>query len=301
MPEGPPDERHLLMSSRVSYEERVVSLPGRGEIFLRESRSPTGAPTLFLLHGLGATGLLNWRNALEPLAEQYRVIVVDHRGHGRGIATRAPFRLVDCADDVASLASVLGIERFHAAGYSMGGPIAQLLWQRHPERVEGLVLCATAARFSSPEMRRLSFIASPGLRLFGRIAPRDAIRQRALDWVSEQIDDPEIRDRILAEVAQSDPVAIGQAASAVLRFDSRAWIGQIDVPTAVVLTQRDRLVRPTSQQALADRLMDTRVFPVDGDHSACRTAPEAFVPALSRACASVVERARKRASRDRAR
>ena len=199
---------------------------------------------------------------------------------------------------IALVADVLGIERFYAAGYSMGGPIAQLLWQRHAQRVDGLVLCATAARFSSTEMRRLSFLASPGLRLFGRIAPRDVIRQRALDWISEQIEDPEMRARILTEVAQSDPVTIGQAASAVLRFDSRDWIEQVDVPASIVLTQRDRLVRPAAQQALADRLHDARVFPVDGEHSACRTAPEAFVPALTKACASVVERARKRASAD---
>jgi pimeloyl-ACP methyl ester carboxylesterase len=271
-----------------------VNLPGRGKIFVRESPRPAGAPTLFLLHGLGATGLLNWRNVLDPLAERYRVLVVDHRGHGRGIATRAPFRLVDCADDVAALATTLGVERFFAAGYSMGGPIAQLLYRRHPDRVTGLVLCATACRFSSPEQRRLSYLASPSIRLFGRLAPRDAIRRRVLDYVSGQIEDPQIRARVLAEVSRSDPVAIGQAAAAILRFDSRRWVGEIDVPSAVVLTRRDQMVRPTAQQGLADRLPDTRVFPVDGDHAACRTAPERFVPALVDACASVVERARKR-------
>ena len=37
-------------------------------------------------------------------------------------------------------------------GYSMGGPIAQLIWRRHPDRVAGLVLCATAADFTmTPE------------------------------------------------------------------------------------------------------------------------------------------------------
>lgn len=284
------------MSNRTVYAERVVALPGRGDIFIRETSGPTGAPTFFLLHGLGATGLLNWRTSLDTLAERYRVVVVDHRGHGRGIATRAPFRLADCADDVAALASELGTQRFFAAGYSMGGPIAQLLWRRHPERVEGLVFCATACRFSSPEMRRASFLASPSLRLFGRLAPRDAIRRRALGWVSEQLENEAIRDRVLEEVAQSDPVAIGQAGAAVLRFDSRDWVGEVDVPTAVVLTQRDTMVRPRAQQSLADRLRDNEVFLVDGNHTVCRTAPEVFVPALTRACASVVDRARKTAS-----
>ena len=285
------------MSTPSGYAERVAHLPGRGDIFVRETPGPAGAPTLFLLHGLGATGLLNWRSALDALADRYRVVVVDHRGHGRGIASRAPFRLVDCADDVAALATELGVERFFAAGYSMGGPIAQLLWRRHPARVDGLVFCATASRFSSPEIRRASFLASPSLRLFGRLAPRDAIRRRALDWVSDQLEDPQIRARVLEEVAQSDPVAIGQAGAAVLRFDSRDWVEEIDVPSAVVLTQRDGMVRPRAQQALADRLRDAEVFPIDGTHTACRTAPEAFVPALLDACASVVDRARKESPR----
>ena len=279
------------MTSHASYTERALPLPGRGEIFFRESRGPANAPCLFLLHGLGATGLLNWRSALDELADRYRVVVVDHRGHGRGIATRAPFRLVDCADDVAALATALDVDRFLAAGYSMGGPIAQLLWRRHPDRVDGLVLCATASRFSSREARRLSFLASPSLRLFGHLAPREAIRRRALDYVSGQLDDPRIRARVLEEVSQSDPVTIGQAAAAVLRFDSRDWVGEIDVPTAVVLTQRDGMVRPAAQRSLADRLRDSRIFPVDGDHAACRTAPERFVPALLDACESVAERA----------
>ena len=53
------------------------------------------------------------------------------------------FRLEDCADDVVALADELGVRSFIPVGYSMGGPIAQLVWKRHPSRVEGMVLCAT--------------------------------------------------------------------------------------------------------------------------------------------------------------
>ena len=273
------------------WSNRSISLQGRGEIFVRESPARPGVPTFILLHGLGATGLLNWRSALEDLATRYRVVVVDHRGHGRGIPIRERFRLADCADDVAILAETLGIDRFFAAGYSMGGPIAQLLWHRHPERVAGLVFCATACRFSSRERRRLSFLASPSLHAFGRIAPRDTIRRLVFDWLADQIDDAEMRERVLSEVGSSDPVAIGQAAAAIMRFDSREWIGEIDVPTSVVLTERDQLVRPEAQRGLVERLTDVRVYPIQADHAACRTDPESFVPALAQACASVVSRA----------
>lgn len=273
------------------WNNDFVTLPGRGEIFVRDSRGPMGAPVVVLLHGLAATGLLNWRPAMDALAAKYRVIVVDHRGHGRGMRIRGPFRLADCADDVAALADVLGIERVIAAGYSMGGPIAQLLWKRHRQRVAGLVLCATASRFSSRDARRFGFLAGRSINWLGRLAPRSLIRRYAREWLSDQIVDPELRKWVLSEVASSDPVTIGQAGAAILRFDSRDWLEEVDVPASVVLMERDRMVRPDAQEAMARRLHDVEVFRVRGDHSVCVNAPDLFVPALQSACASVVARA----------
>jgi pimeloyl-ACP methyl ester carboxylesterase len=276
----------------MSWSEKRVSIPGRGEIFVRESAGPSNAPTLLLLHGLGATGLLNWQPVFEPLSRSYRVLVVDHRGHGRGMRIRSHFRLADCADDVAALTDSLGIDRFYAVGYSMGGPIAQLLWKRHRRRVEGMVLCATACRFASGERRRMSHAFSPLLNFAGRVAPRRTIRRVAQQWLSDAIADPRIRDRVMSEVGSSDPVTVGQAAAAVMRFDSSQWISEVDVPTSVVLTQKDRLVPATSQRAMADQISGSVIHGVAGDHSVCVTQPALFVPALEQACASVVRRAR---------
>ena len=134
---------------------RMVALPGRGSTFVREQSGPPGAPVLMLLHGWAATADLTWRHCYGPLAQQFRVLAIDHRGHGRGIRHAEPFRLEDCADDVAALAAQLGIERLIPVGYSMGGPIAPMLWQRHRPLVEGLVLCATSAVFGpTPRLRR---------------------------------------------------------------------------------------------------------------------------------------------------
>ena len=72
------------------------------------------------------------------------MLAIDHRGHGRGLRSPAPFRLVDCADDAAALLRTLGAGPVIAVGYSMGGPIASLLARSHPDRSSGLVLCATA-------------------------------------------------------------------------------------------------------------------------------------------------------------
>lgn len=99
---------------------------------------------VLLLHGWTATADLNWFAVYETLGQHFRVISLDHRGHGRGIRTRKPFRLADCADDAACLLSELGIKKVIPVGYSMGGPIALLMWRRHRAVVDGLILCATA-------------------------------------------------------------------------------------------------------------------------------------------------------------
>jgi len=113
--------------------DRRVELPGRGGTFVREVPGPEGAPAVLLLHGLGATGRLNWGPCYGPLSEHFRVVGMDQRGHGGGIRTRR-FRLEDCADDVAVVTEALGVDTFVPVGYSMGGPIAQLTWRRHRDR-----------------------------------------------------------------------------------------------------------------------------------------------------------------------
>ncbi|MEO7556265.1 MAG: alpha/beta fold hydrolase, partial [Acidimicrobiales bacterium] len=135
---------------------QLVELPGRGTTLVRQLEGPhPSAPTVVLLHGLGVDADLNWFASYPALARRYNVVALDHRGHGRGVRTRR-FRLADCADDVAALCEVLGIERITPVGYSMGGPVAQLLWHRHRDLVQGMVLCATAARFGRAAGRQLA-------------------------------------------------------------------------------------------------------------------------------------------------
>ncbi|HEY2427422.1 MAG TPA: alpha/beta fold hydrolase, partial [Acidimicrobiales bacterium] len=123
---------------------RPIELAGRGTTFVVDIAGPPGAPTVFLLHGLVASTYLNWFPAFADLSAHFRVVAMDLRGHGRGIPLSGRrFRFADCADDAVLAADQLGIERFIVVGYSLGGPVAQMVWRRHPERVQGLVLAAT--------------------------------------------------------------------------------------------------------------------------------------------------------------
>lgn len=269
---------------------RVVELPGRGTTFLREVEGPPGAPTVMLLHGLSATALLNWFPAFRPLARHFRVIALDHRGHGRGIRTGGRFRLADCADDAVALADVLGIKRFIAVGYSMGGPIASLAAHRHPTRVSGIVLCATARNFARRGPQRRARLLAPVLSVASRAVPGVVWRASLRAMLIGRIQDPELRAIVDRDLEGTHAGAVLEAAGALNRFSSQAWIGELGMPAAVIVTERDSLVPPRRQHKLAASIPGATVHPIDGDHSACVTRADLFVPALIEACQSVLER-----------
>src|SRR5437764_6555680 len=132
---------------------RTVRIPGRGELFVRDSGG--SGPPVLLLHGWMATADLNWWGAYEDLiGAGYRLLALDHRGHGRGLRPMDPFRLRDCAQDVAALLNALGAAPALVVGYSMGGAIAQLVAHEHPAVVSGLVLSGTAQHWQDPRTQR---------------------------------------------------------------------------------------------------------------------------------------------------
>lgn len=260
---------------------RAVRLPGRGTTFVRDVAGPDGAPTVVLLHGLGATGAMNWPGAFGALSPHFRVLALDQRGHGRGIRSARPFRLEDCADDVLRLADALEIEHVIAAGYSMGGPVALLARRRHPSRISGLVLCATAARFGSPDPRTAAFgsVVATSLRLTPP-ALRRQLNGSVLRYLGR---DSPLPPALVEEVRRHDPAALLEASRALGNFDARPWLGQLCCPTSSIVTTRDGLVPPARQLELA-QATGARVHRVDADHLGAVRDRARFLPALRAAC-----------------
>ena len=246
-----------------------------------------------LLHGWMATGGLNWFPSFAPLVEAgFRVIAPDHRGHGRGLRDGGRFRLADCADDVAAVLDQLDVPSAVVVGYSMGGPVAQLVWHRHRERVDGLVLCATAARFRDTPAEHAFFAGLAGLAGAARLTP-EVIRRNLLGRrVVGRFDRSDPVGRWAAsEVRGHDHRMLVEAGHAIGRYSARRWIGEVDVPTAVVLTRRDRVVAPERQHRMAAAVPGATVHHVEGDHVVCAMDPAAFVPVLTDACRQVAQRA----------
>lgn len=262
-------------------EGRVAHLPGRGEVFFRDTGGD--GPVVMLLHGWMFPADLNWFTAYRPLADAgYRVLAVDHRGHGRGLRPLVPFRLDDCADDAAALAVQLGVTSLTAVGYSMGGPVAQLMARRHPDVVTGLVCCATSLSWRSPQLW-LFWHSMAGLRLMLGLAPYSFWR-----WLlrASGAADDATTSWLASELSRGSARDLAEAGRELGRYDSSGWVGELPQRSAVVLTTRDRSVPPRWQRRLAAAL-DAPVFEVAADHSAPVLAVDELVRALLGALAAV--------------
>jgi 3-oxoadipate enol-lactonase len=264
---------------------RALELPGRGRVFVRDVAGPPGAPVLFLLHGWTATADLNWFPAFEPLSAHFRVVAFDHRGHGRGIRSRRRFRLTDCADDVVAAADALGIDRFVPVGYSMGGPVASLVWRRHPERVQGLVLCATASRFATTRRARTQLAVLGLMAGTSRVLPSRCTRPLFDRLVASRANG--LQPWVVAEIRSADARQVLEAGADLRRFDSRAWISELRIPTSIVVVDGDEVVPTPDQDALARAIPDARVWRIDGGHDVCVRHPRRFTRALVAACNAV--------------
>lgn len=269
--------------------DRLVVLPGRGSVVVREWSGPPGAPVLVLLHGVALDVDTNWSLAGDALAAHYRVLAIDLRGHGKGLPVAGSFRLEDCADDIAAVLLTLGTGPVIVAGFSIGGMVAQLLWHRHRDLVAGLVLCSTARNVTGSPWERVLAMTMPWAvataSWFAPFSPvgTDAIAGPLLDASLA----PAQRRAALAHMRRVPLATALDAMRAACSFSSHLWIGGVDVPTAVLITRHDRIVAPQRQRKLAAAVPGAAVVEIDGDHGVFLADPEGFAEGLLQACVAV--------------
>jgi len=256
---------------------KIVRVEGRGEFFVRHFEHPdSGAPTILMLHGWNASADLQFFTAYEALAERVSFIAIDHRGHGRGLRTLETFVLEDAADDAVAVARELGVEKVIVLGYSMGGPIALDVCHRHSDFVEGIIVQATALEWRATWRERVSW---RGLPFFGatlrswayprylrhvlpRIVPKHHVLAPYLPWLE-------------SEIQRGNPHTIVEAGRALSQYDARSWVSQLDKPAAVLITTKDRLVKPRKQRALATAL-NAEIRELPADHWCTWAEPDQF-------------------------
>ncbi len=114
---------------------------------------PETAPVVTLSHSLAAS-MAMWEPQMPALADRYRVLRYDMRGHGASAVPPPPYAFTDLAGDIVALWDHLGIARSHFVGLSIGGMIGQQVGLKHADRLLSLSLCATrsdAANADAPD------------------------------------------------------------------------------------------------------------------------------------------------------
>jgi pimeloyl-ACP methyl ester carboxylesterase len=146
----------------VQYRSNLLGPEGRyfdsGGVRIHYTDEGAGTPVL-LVHGLAYAASLEWRRSglIDALvAQHYRVIALDNRGHGRSAKPHEPEQYgAAMAEDLAALLDHLKLPRAHVVGYSMGGFITLKFVVTHPERVITAAVCG--AGWDEPTPENLAF------------------------------------------------------------------------------------------------------------------------------------------------
>jgi pimeloyl-ACP methyl ester carboxylesterase len=176
----------------------------------------------------------------------------------------------------------LGLAPAVVVGYSMGGAIAQLIARDHRDVVGGLVLSGTAQHWQDEQTRRV-WRAMGAFGLAMSVAPRATLRR---GFGRLRIPENQRSVWLQSELTRHSARDIAEAGRELGRFDSRPWLGSIDVPTAVLITTQDRGVDPRKQRELAVAAR-ARVFEAEVNHLEIVTRTDRFNPPLLDAIASV--------------
>lgn len=254
---------------------------GDRELAVRLAGPPQGR-ALLLLHGLGGSSIVDWYEVGPRLADRYRLVMMDYRNHGLSARQVEPFDIDDLADDAAGVVEALGLGEVDVVGYSMGGAVAQALARRHPYLVRSLVLVATFAGRSG--LDRLGLRVGTWLaRGWERLTGVGAAEVRAGYLIAKGVVAPEYARFVWSETHRRDPEAGAVSTWSLLRFDSRDWAGNLDVPTLVVIPVEDQLVPARFQYELAAALPRVEVLELaDARHEVPWTHAEEMTSAIVR-------------------
>jgi len=212
-------------------------------------------PALLLLHGFPLDRRI-WEAQGEPLAERFRVLAPDLPGFGRSAGLPLPGSLEEAAGSLLGLLDSLGVDRFAAAGHSMGGYLVFALYRAAPARITGMGLVATRAAADSPEARRAR--EETALRAL-REGPGFLAESMPARQTSEGAP-PDLLDRLrpIMRGATGEGVAAWSRAMAA-RPDATPDLERISVPTVVVAGRRDKIVPAAESEAMGRAIPGARM------------------------------------------
>ncbi len=219
----------------------------------------TGPPVV-LLHGFPLSRAM-WREQISGIGQSYRVIAPDLRGHGDSPTPDGAYTMDEMAGDVVELLDALHIaEPIVLGGLSMGGYVALSIMARHPSRVRGLILMDTRASADTPEAARdreasaqAVLDADSANAVVAKMLPR-LFAKSTLEAHPERV------EPLRALMEQNPPRGIAGALRGMAqRPDRRPMLGQISVPTLVLVGEEDVITPPDEVKVMAGAIPNSRL------------------------------------------
>jgi len=235
---------------------------------------------LLLITGLSADHTA-WLNVLDGLSVNFQVTIFDNRGAGMTSCPDKPYTTEQMADDTAGLMQALNIDKAHIIGHSMGSCIAQQLAIRHPEKINKLILYASAAKLDP----RSLYILQERIRLWEKHYPNEDIyRSILIPWGYSKhfLNSPENIEQVL-ELLKINKASITLTGykhqlAALSHHDTLTLLSQIHTATLVLSMSEDILTTPTDGRYLAAHIDNAEYHEVDAQaHVFHFEAPQAFI------------------------
>ena len=236
---------------------------------------PPDAPWLTMSNSLGCD-LDLWDPQLPALAARFRVLRYDTRGHGASSAPPPPYSMAKLGGDVIALLDLLGIERTHFCGLSMGGMVGIRLALAAPARIDRLALCSTGAKIGSADgwNARIGAVHTSGM-----AAIADMVMER---WFKPAFirDNPHEMARLRAVFGGLPADGYAACCAAGRDYDARPEIAAIRAPTRVICGKHDLATPPADAKFIVEHVAGARYVELDAAHLSNIEQPTEFLAAL---------------------
>jgi len=243
-----------------------------------QSFGGTDRPVIVFSHSLGLDSS-TWRPQVEALVDDFRIVLVDTRGHGNSTLSAEPFTLEGLAGDVLAAAAAAGADRFHFCGISMGGQIALWVAINRPERLRSIVVANTAARIGTEQSWRERAAA---IRSEGMVSISEAAKGRFFspDFRSRR---PEWFEETIATLESCDPVAYIACCDMLANIDLTADVAAISLPTLIIAGDLDPTASVDQARWLQGKIEGSEMEVLEGAaHLSSLDRAEDFTAALGR-------------------
>jgi 3-oxoadipate enol-lactonase len=237
-------------------------------------------PAVVLIHGYPFNRSM-WTEQTQSLADRFRVITLDLRGHGDSDASTGASTMQLMAEDVAQLMDQLGVERAVVGGLSMGGYVALAFYQLFPTRVEKLLLADTRAQADTDEGKATRAEQAQKILAEGMAPIVDTMLPKLIspDTVSKR---PEVVKRVRDMMLHTKPEGAAAALRGMAeREDQTQRLSQINVPTLIIVGREDPITPAADSEKMHQLITDSELVVIENaSHVSNIEQPEQFNRAL---------------------